>query len=82
MEPTFIDGIGPPLEQVYDDHKFQSSLASRDILRLIEEVWRLRELAQDDQFNVMSYKNWRGRGPEMDTQTPETDQKPSGRGEI
>lgn len=62
-EPTFVDGIGPPLEQIWADYtvrledaerdaKFRGvpecfdaedeALTCKDVLALIEEVWRLR----------------------------------------
>ena len=43
---TFVQGIGPPLEQIVEDHFLLAaeSQASRDIIALVTEVRRLREI--------------------------------------
>jgi len=56
-EPTFVDGIGPPLEQIQQDCYERLGVddgkrSERDILALIAEVKKLRrELARECSLN-------------------------------
>lgn len=47
--PTFVDGIGPPLEQLWEDYGCENAEnrqdEGRDIRALILEVKRLRALS-------------------------------------
>lgn len=47
--PTFVDGIGPPLEQIEEDYRFLLDSTcggmAEDILALIAEVYRLRAMS-------------------------------------
>lgn len=50
--PTFVDGIGPPLEQIAKDYTEPLDVdmegldedVARDVLHLIHEIYRLRSL--------------------------------------
>lgn len=51
LDPTFVDGIGPPLEQLEQDYRnvadLENDCMARDVLVLIKEVKTLRwELAK------------------------------------
>jgi len=69
--PVFVDGIGPPLQQIAQDARDTLNGAwtgwQRDVLALIAEVARLHEDVKDEAFMAQQsvetlrylHKNWR-----------------------